>query len=46
MDSIGKGLDPLEALEHIDPAGLNYQEWLTVGMGPVSYTHLTLPTKA
>ena len=33
MDSIGKGLDPLEALEHIDPAGLNYQEWLTVGMG-------------
>ena len=23
----------LEALDHIDPAGLNYQEWLGVGMG-------------
>ena len=26
-------LDLLEALEHIDPAGLSYQEWLSVGMG-------------
>ncbi len=26
-------LDLLEALEHIDPAGLSYQEWVTVGMG-------------
>ena len=26
-------LDLLEALEHIDPAGLSYQEWVAVGMG-------------
>lgn len=26
-------LNLLEALEHIDPAGLTYQEWLSVGMG-------------
>ena len=26
-------LDLLEALEHIDPAGLSYQEWVNVGMG-------------
>ncbi len=27
------GLDLLEAIEHIDPAALTYQEWLSVGMG-------------
>ncbi len=27
------GLDLLEALEHIDPNALNYQDWLGVGMG-------------
>ena len=26
-------LDLLEALEHIDPAGLPYQDWVAVGMG-------------
>ena len=26
-------LDLLEALEHIDPAGLSYQDWVAVGMG-------------
>ena len=26
-------LDLLEALEHIDPASLSYQEWVNVGMG-------------
>ena len=26
-------LDLLEALEHIDPAGLCYQDWVAVGMG-------------
>ncbi len=26
-------LDLQEALEHIDPAGLSYQEWVSVGMG-------------
>ena len=26
-------LDLLEALEHIDPAVLSYQEWFSVGMG-------------
>lgn len=28
-----KGLDPLEALAYIDPAELDYQDWLAVGMG-------------
>lgn len=26
-------LDLLEALDHIDPAGLSYQDWVNVGMG-------------
>ena len=26
-------LDLLEALKHIDPAGLSYQDWVAVGMG-------------
>lgn len=30
---MGNTLNLLEALEHIDPAGLTYQEWLSVGMG-------------
>lgn len=30
---MGNTLDLLEALEHIDPASLSYQEWLSVGMG-------------
>ena len=30
---MGNKLDVLEALDHIDPAGLDYQEWLGVGMG-------------
>lgn len=33
MDTFSRGLDPLEALEHIDPAGLSYQDWVAVGMG-------------
>lgn len=38
-------LDLLEALEHIDPAGLCYQDWVAVGMGlkeagyPISILH-------
>ena len=27
-----RGYDPLELLEHIDPAGLDYTDWLCVGM--------------
>jgi len=34
MNSITReGLDVLEALEHIDPAALDYDSWLKVGMG-------------
>lgn len=28
-----QGLDLLEAINHIDPAGCSYEEWLSVGMG-------------
>ncbi len=33
MSARGKGLDPLEALAHIEPAELDYSDWLKVGMG-------------
>lgn len=33
MDGKEQGLNVLEALEHIDPATLTYNEWLGVGMG-------------
>lgn len=31
-EEFDKGLDLIEALNRIDPAGLNYQEWVSVGM--------------
>ena len=45
-----RSLTPI--LDFLDPAALDYTQWLQVGMGlkesgyPVSYTHLTLPTIA
>ena len=43
-------LDLLEALEHIDPAGLSYQDWVAVGMGlkeagyPASFRPMPTPS--
>lgn len=32
MGTYENGLDILEALDHIDPSGLDYQDWVNVGM--------------